>query len=60
MTLMSDKPTPRARSLAAAIASHKLSIERDIKAADEQHLPVPTIVRVTPANLSAWMKMIDP
>ena len=60
MTLMSDKPTPRARSLAAAIASTKLSIEREIAAADEQRKPVPAIIRKTPANLFAWMKMIDP
>jgi len=57
---MSDKPTPRARSLAAAIASTKLSIEREIVAADEQRKPVPAIIRKTPANLFAWMKMIDP
>ena len=59
MMLTPDSPKARARSLAASITTIRVSTELAIRSADDQHKPVPPIIRMMPANLSAWAKIVQ-
>jgi hypothetical protein len=59
MTIDPDDPRLRCRALAAHIVTLRVRVELDIRSADELGKPVPPVIRQTPANLSAWAKMVS-